>query len=123
MKRFKTLKPWIEGKKTLHIGCVKHNWQESLRSSWIHAFIVKHSKETTGIDILEEDVKELVKLRLMATPSNIRISIGHWGEFTKEQLMEEVDKGSAVGNAAIEMELLFIRKMASISRRIACEEG
>ena len=69
----------------------------------------------------DNDVKELVKLRLMSTPSNIRISIGNFGEFTREQLIKEVEKGSPVGSAAIRMELLFIRKMSTIPHRIAQE--
>lgn len=63
-----------------------------------------------------ENVKELVKLRLMSSPSNIKVSIGNFGEFTKDQLVEEIDKGTAVGDAAIRMELTFIRKMPSISK-------
>lgn len=70
-----------------------------------------------------ESVKELVKLRLMSNPpSNIKISIGKFGEFTREQLVEEIEKGSPVGDAAIRMELIFLRKMASLSKRIS-EEG
>ena len=60
-----------------------------------------------------EDVKDLVKLRLMSTPSNIRISIGSFGEFTRDQLIEQVREGTEIGNAAIRAELLFIRKMPS----------
>ena len=66
-----------------------------------------------------KDVKELVKLRLMSTPSNIRISIGSFGEFTRDQLIEQVEKGTPAGNAAIRMELLFIQNMASIPRHIS----
>lgn len=71
----------------------------------------------------DNNVRELVKLRLMGTPSNIKISIGGFGEFSRDQLIQEVDRGSAAGNAAIRMELLFIRKMASISKRISEEGG
>ncbi len=67
-----------------------------------------------------EDIKELVKLRLMSTPSNILISIGGFGEFTKDQLIDEVEKGSEIGNAAIRMEITFLRKMPSLSK-IAAE--
>lgn len=70
----------------------------------------------------DRDVKDLIKLRLMSVPSNIKISIGGFGEFTKDQLIEEVEKGSSAGNAAIRMELLFIRKMPSIAKRIS-EQG
>lgn len=61
LKRFEALKPWIEGKRVLHIGCVEHDWQKSSRNDWIHNYIVKYSKEAIGIDILKEDVRELVK--------------------------------------------------------------
>lgn len=67
----------------------------------------------------DSDVRELVKLRLMSTPSNIRISIGSFGDFDRDQLIREVEKGTAAGNAAVRMELTFIRKMPSISKRIA----
>ena len=71
----------------------------------------------------DENVKELVKLRLMSnTPSNIKISIGDFGEFNRDQLIKEIEKGTLVGDAAIRMELTFIRKMALISKRIS-EEG
>jgi len=68
----------------------------------------------------DEDLKTLVKLRLMSTPTNIKISLGSLGEFTRDELLEEVDKGSDAGKAIIRMELLFIRKMPEISR-IAAE--
>lgn len=61
LKRFEALKPWIEGRKVLHVGCVKHDWQQSLRNDWIHSHIVKYSREAIGIDTLEEGVTELVK--------------------------------------------------------------
>jgi len=67
------------------------------------------------------DVKDLVKLRLMSTPSNIRISLGSFGEFTRDELIDQVDKRTPAGEAAVRMELLFIRKMSSISKRIAEE--
>ena len=66
-----------------------------------------------------KDVKELVKFRLMSSPSNIKISIGSYGEFTKSELIEEIERGSEVGNAAIRMELLFIQKMPVISKRLS----
>ncbi len=68
-----------------------------------------------------KDVKELVKLRLMSTPSNIKISLGSLGEFDRDQLIDEVERGTEVGDAVIKMELLFIRKMASLSKRISEE--
>ncbi len=71
--------------------------------------------------IYNDDIKELVKLRLMSTPSNIKISIGNFGEFSRDQLIEQVDKETNVGKTIVDMEILFIRKMASISKRISQE--
>jgi predicted TPR repeat methyltransferase len=58
--RIRYLEPYITGKKLLHLGCVRHDWQESLSSDWIHAFLEKYA-DTTGIDILESDIEELKK--------------------------------------------------------------
>ncbi len=58
-ERFAALKPWIEGKKVLHIGCVQHHHQESSKESWIHRFITENASEAVGLDIVEEDIKEL----------------------------------------------------------------
>lgn len=67
----------------------------------------------------DKDVKELVILRLRSVPSDIIISVGNFGEFTGEQLIKEVGKGSEIGNAIIRKHLLFIRTMPTLSKRIA----
>lgn len=69
----------------------------------------------------DNDVKELVKIRLRTTPSNIKFSIGKFGEFDRDQLISEIDKNSDIGKAIIRMELLFLRKMPEIAKRIANE--
>ena len=56
-----------------------------------------------------EEIKELVIARLDAIPSNKKISIGNYGEFTKEELIEGVKSGSEVGKKIIEVELEFLR--------------
>ncbi|MBI4918575.1 hypothetical protein HY837_01485 [archaeon] len=55
----------------------------------------------------------------MSTPSNVKISIGNFGEFTKEELIREVEKDTEIGSVAIKMELLFLRKMATLSKRVS----
>ncbi len=67
------------------------------------------------------DVKDLVKFRLMTIPSNLKISVGSFGEFTRDELIEQVEKETPAGEAAVRMELLFIRKMPTLSKRIAEE--
>jgi hypothetical protein len=63
-------------------------------------------------------VKDLVKFRLMTMPPNIKISINGLGEFTKDELIEEIEKLTPAGKAAIRMELLFIRKTPSLPRNV-----
>ncbi|MBS3114099.1 hypothetical protein J4448_03280 [Candidatus Woesearchaeota archaeon] len=59
-------------------------------------------------------IKKLVKERLYAMPPDVSFSVGNFGDYTRNQLIEEVDKGTEVGKAAIEMQLIFIRKMPKL---------
>ena len=56
-------------------------------------------------------IKKLVKERLHAMPPEISFSVGNFGDFTRDELIEQVDQGTNVGQAAIEMQIDFIRKM------------
>jgi len=61
-----------------------------------------------------EYLKKLVKERLSAMPPEVSFSVGDFGDFTRDELIEEVEKGTEVGKEAIEMQLNFIRKMSKI---------
>lgn len=61
-----------------------------------------------------EYIKKLVRERISAMPPDVSFSIGNFGDYTRNELLEEVDKDSEVGRAAIEMQLTFIRKMSGI---------
>lgn len=60
------------------------------------------------------EIKTLVKERLRAVPPNVEFSIGKHGDFTRDELIHEVDKGTEIGKAAIEMQLEFIRRMPQL---------
>ncbi len=60
---------------------------------------------------LSEEIKELVLLRLETMPSDRKISIGSYGEFTKEELIERVKKGDEVGKKLIAIEMEFLQAM------------
>ena len=62
-----------------------------------------------------DEVKRIVLKRLQAIPPNVTFSIGEQGRFTRDQLINEVEKGTSVGKAAVEMQLNFIRKMTTIA--------
>jgi hypothetical protein len=61
-------------------------------------------------------IKNIVKARLRAIPPNIEFSIGGFGDFTSEELVEEIDKNSEIGDAAIEMQITFIRRMSRLAQ-------
>ena len=60
---------------------------------------------------MKEEVKELVIARLETIPANVKISIGNYGEYTKEQLIQHVKKEDPIGNKLVEIELEFLRAM------------
>lgn len=60
---------------------------------------------------ITDKVKELVIARLSVIPQNKKISIGNFGEFNKDELIENVKSGSEVGKKIIEIELEFLRAL------------
>ena len=60
---------------------------------------------------IPEDVKELVVLRLETFPSNRKVSIGSYGEFTREEMIKHVKNGDRIGQKIVEVELEFLRAM------------
>lgn len=61
-----------------------------------------------------EYLRKLVKERLHAMPPNVSFSVGQFGDFTRDELIHEVDIGTEVGKAAIDMEIEFIRRMPGL---------
>jgi len=58
---------------------------------------------------ISEEIKELVILRLETLPSDKKISIGSYGEFSKEELIEHVKKEDSIGKKMIEVEMEFLK--------------
>ena len=58
--------------------------------------------------------KDLVKERLAAMPPDVSFSIGEFGDFTRDELIHEVDEYSDIGKEAINMQINFIKKMPKI---------
>ncbi|MEA3255103.1 MAG: hypothetical protein U9Q22_04660 [Candidatus Altiarchaeota archaeon] len=61
-----------------------------------------------------EYLKKLVKERLYAMPPDVSFSIGSFGDFTRDELIREVEDESEVGKETIDMQINFIRKMSTI---------
>ncbi len=68
---------------------------------------------------MEEDyARELVIVRLRAIPPNVSFSIGNFGDFSRDQLIEQVRNGTDVGRAAVDMQLNYLREMPRLAGRI-----
>ena len=70
------------------------------------------------IEVDEKYLKKLVVTRLNAVPPDVSFSIGKYGDFTRDQLIEQVEKGTDVGKAATEMELSFLRKLPKFAKMV-----
>jgi len=70
------------------------------------------------IEVDEKYLKKLVITRLGAIPPDVSFSIGKYGDFTRNQLIEQVEKGTDVGKAATEMELNFLRKLPKLAKMV-----
>ncbi len=70
------------------------------------------------IEVDEKYLKKLVIARLNAVPPDVSFSIGAYGDFTRNQLIEEVEKDTEVGKAATEMELMFLRKLPKFAKMV-----
>jgi hypothetical protein len=59
--------------------------------------------------MVTENIKELIKARLEEMPSHIKLSIGNSGPFSKDELIEHVEKDDEIGETIIDMELNYMR--------------
>ncbi len=64
-----------------------------------------------------EYLKKLVKERLAAMPPDVSFSIGEYGDFSRDELIDEVENETAVGKAMIDMQVNFIKSMPKILSR------
>ena len=62
---------------------------------------------------LDSDIKKLVLWRLDTVPSNFKLSIGNQGTFDKEELRKHVEREDQIGLEIVNMELKFIKDVAS----------
>mgnify|MGYP001580290632 CR=1 FL=1 len=61
----------------------------------------------------EEELKKLVLARIDVMPSNYKLSIGNFGTFTKDELMEKVKSGDEAGRQIVQMQLNFIKALTT----------
>lgn len=60
---------------------------------------------------LQEDIKNLVLARIIASSDDLRIAIGST-EYTKEEMIENVKEGNEIGKEIMEIQMEYLRDMA-----------
>lgn len=68
---------------------------------------------------INKNIKDIAIARFSVLPKNVSFSIGEYGDFTRDELIEEINKESEVGKAAVELQIQFIKKMPKISAMLA----
>ena len=66
--------------------------------------------------MIDKDIKNIVKERLYRIPANVSFSIGSFGDFTRDELIKEVENESEAGKAIVDMQLEFIIKMPNLHK-------
>ena len=62
---------------------------------------------------ISEELKKIVLWRIETIPPNFKLSVGHEGTFTKDELKQHVEKGDEVGVMFAQMQLNFMKALAS----------
>ena len=68
----------------------------------------KNQKKET---ISDKEIRQLVVERLRYMSSNIKVSIGSLGDFTKDELIKNVQDNSNIGKKIIEIQLEYLRAL------------
>ena len=55
--------------------------------------------------------REIVISRLMAIPPNLKLSIGEYGAFNNDQLVQHVQKNDDVGKAVLDMQMSYLQSL------------
>jgi ribosomal protein L30E len=75
---------------------------------------------------IPKKIKELVIMRIEANmPSNLRLSIGSYGNLSKEKIIEHIEREDNIGKQIVEMHMSFLKAVASgeISKKLASLEN
>lgn len=59
----------------------------------------------------KEDIKKLVIARLEGLPAGKRISIGAAGEFSRDDLIDRVERDDEIGEKITEIQLEYLRSL------------
>jgi hypothetical protein len=66
---------------------------------------------TQTSQVTDEEIRKLVVARLHSFPSGRKISIGADGEFTKDELIDRVEKDDHIGKKIVEIQLSYLQSL------------
>jgi len=61
--------------------------------------------------VTDEDIRKLVVARLRSFPVGRKISIGADGEFTKDELIDRVEKDDRIGKKIVQVQLSYLQSL------------
>ena len=61
--------------------------------------------------VTDKEIRQLVVERLRRLPSGKRVAIGGGQTYSSDELIQQVEQGSDIGEKIIEVELKFLRAM------------
>lgn len=59
----------------------------------------------------QKEIKRLVEARLSMIPADAVLSVGSYGEFTRDQILKEVEEESEIGKKMIEIQVRYLQKL------------
>lgn len=71
----------------------------------------KNLKKGSTVVKITKDIKELVKARLNVLPSNVSVSIGSDGAFSRDELIEHIEKEDSIGEKMIQTDMEFLQAL------------
>lgn len=72
----------------------------------------KKAQQPKGGTKSQDAIRKLVLARVKATPKDVRISVGS-NEYTRDELIENIEQGSEVGHEIEEIQIEYLRDLAS----------
>ena len=72
---------------------------------------MKQNKEKDKIENGDREMRELVIARLKTLPSDRKLSVGSAGDFTRDELIEHVEKKDELGKKIIEVQMEYLRML------------
>lgn len=70
----------------------------------------------------EKLIQEIVIARLNTMPSNIGISIGNEGEFSKKEIIDHVKNNDKIGKKMIEIQMSYLKSLKNLTDYLIPEQ-